>query len=68
MKNVVLKGSKTEDCTIVANNSVLRSDYSQFDKYCLIGGIDKIRVLKSDVYLDRNDNQIDWSLIVQLKL
>lgn len=64
MKNVVLKGTKTQDCTIVANNSVLRSDYSQFDKYCLIGGIDKIRVLKSDVYLDRNDNQIDWSLIV----
>lgn len=63
MKTVSLKGTITPDFTIVANNSVLRDDYSNIGNYCIIGGVDEVKIKKRDVYLDRQDNQIEWSML-----
>ena len=59
MNNTILKGTILSDHTIVASQSLLNKDYSEYN-YCLLAG-QPAKLKKQGVYLNRDNDIIDYS-------
>ncbi len=60
MKCIVLKGARTPNRCIVGAGAVLTKDCSSLPEHCLLAG-NPASLKKTGVYLDRSDDQINYS-------